>query len=482
MTLQKIAIPGIQSSFLTLPPFATLEHAIAIMSQARESCVLIIENKKLVGIFTERDVVQCAVNKTLDKHLNLSSVMTTDLITTTLEETHDIFSLSRLLRSKRIRHLPVLDEQGQVVGIITPQSLRKLLRPEYLLRYVRAADVMSQKVVHGLPDASVMELTHKMADHCVSCTVIIDPQTSHPLGIITERDIVCFHHTGLNLYQTVARDVMSQPLSTMLPQDSLWRINQRMNKLNVRRLVIAHPTGTLAGIITQSQITKMLDPAEMYQVMGQMQEVIDRQTQEVQELNQQLQRSNAELTRLSTIDELTKVVNRRKFNAFMAHEWQRLEKLRQPLSLVMCDVDFFKIYNDTYGHSEGDECLKKVANAIRAVTRKSSDLVARYGGEEFAVVLPGTNSSGAEHVAQNILRQVQALQIPSVRSTVASYVTLSVGVATVTPSSDISFDTLIRYADKMLYAAKQQGRNTYVLKDLSVGFVSGHIPQPAHSA
>jgi diguanylate cyclase (GGDEF)-like protein len=467
MALPETLPSVIQSSFLSLPPSATIKQAIEMMVNARESCVLVIESGKLLGIFTERDVVKSTANNRLNHPLLLTEVMTQKLVTVKVSETKDIFALSRLLSTQQIRHLPVLNEQGQVVGVITPRSLRASLKPEYLLRYVRAADVMSREVIQGLPSESVIALTQKMARHRVSCIVIIHQPTLAPIGIITERDIVRFHQMNLDLVQTSAQEVMSQPLSIMHPQDSLWYINQQMHELNVRRLVIAEPSGKLAGIVTQSQMTKMLNSTEMYHVMELMQEVIDRQTAELQQLNQQLLQANADLVHLSTIDALTQVVNRRKFDEFVTGEWQRLLQVCRPLSLIMCDVDYFKIYNDTYGHLAGDKCLKQVAQAIREVTRKNSDLVARYGGEEFAIVLPNTDSVGAENAAKTILKQIQDLQIPFF-SAIARHVTISLGVATIIPAPDRSLETLLKLADQLLYQAKQQGRNTYVVQDLTV--------------
>ncbi len=457
----------IQTAFLALPPSASIQQAIEIMSEARESCVLIIENQKLLGIFTERDIVRITANSKLVKNKTLAEVMTKKIITISVSKTKDIFTLSKLLSTNKIRHIPVLDEQGQLLGIVTPRSIRKLLKPEYLLRYIRVADVMIEQVIHGFPDESVMILSQKMAHHRISCIVIINHQTFVPIGIITERDIVRFHQMGLDFNQISALSVMSTPLSTMQPQDSLWSVNQRMDELGVRRLVISHPTGELAGIVTQSQMMKMLDPTEMYHVMEQMQEVIDRQTNELHQLNQKLQIANTELTHLSTIDHLTQVVNRRKFHEFLSDQWQKLSDRAKPLSLIMCDVDNFKSYNDTYGHLAGDKCLEKLARAIRGVTRINLDLVARYGGEEFVVVLPNTNSVGAERVSKAILMAIRDLKIPHILSKATGFVTVSLGVSTIVPNASISLERLLEFTDKLLYQAKQKGRNTYIIQDLT---------------
>ncbi len=464
MVMQENTTSPIQSSFLALPPSTSIRQAIESMAEARTSCVLIVENQKLLGIFTERDVVQLTTKTAIISTLTLAELITTKVITLKASETENIFALSGLFRQHRIRHLPILNDQNQVLGVITPQSLRNVLTPQYLLRYIRVEEVINNNVIHGFPHDSILALSQKMVSHRVSCIVIIDPQAPYPIGIVTERDIVQFHRLGLDFLQVSAQSVMSTPLFTAQPQDSLWTVHKRMQKLRVRRLVVTQPTGELAGIVTQTQMLKMLDPTEMYQVMQQMQEIIDQQTNDLHRLNQELQIKNRELDRLSKVDELTQVVNRRKLNEFLERQWQRLSHLGKPISVIMCDVDNFKAYNDTYGHLAGDECLVKIAQTLRAVTRQTSDLVARYGGEEFALVLPNTNNTGAERVAKTILTQIQTLQIPHAFSSIANYVTVSLGVATVNPDQSSSPAILLQVADQLLYQSKQQGRNTYTIR------------------
>jgi len=177
------------------------------------------------------------------------------------------------------------------------------------------------------------------------------------------------------------------------------------------------------------------------------------------ELYQKLQQANQELQRLASSDGLTHVANRRCFDEFLAQEWQRLAREQSPLSMILCDVDCFKLYNDTYGHLAGDDALRQVAQAIAQAVKRPADLVARYGGEEFAVILPSTDATGATTVAAEILANVKALQIPHASSQVAEFITLSVGVATTIPHNQFSAATLIVAADQGLYRAKAQGRN-----------------------
>ncbi|MFB2937658.1 diguanylate cyclase domain-containing protein [Aerosakkonemataceae cyanobacterium BLCC-F154] len=179
-----------------------------------------------------------------------------------------------------------------------------------------------------------------------------------------------------------------------------------------------------------------------------------------------LVKANQELERLATIDSLTGVANRRLFDEYLGLEWLQMFREKSPLSLILCDVDFFKLYNDTYGHLVGDFCLQQVATTINTCVNRPADLVARYGGEEFAVILPNTDANGALKVAELIRQKVQSLKIVHATSTVSEFVTLSLGVTTVVPNTEINPDILIAITDKALYCAKQQGRNQIILENL----------------
>jgi diguanylate cyclase (GGDEF)-like protein len=177
------------------------------------------------------------------------------------------------------------------------------------------------------------------------------------------------------------------------------------------------------------------------------------------QLQQQQELLTQELQKLAIIDELTQVANRRKFEVYFDQEWRRMAREQKPLSLILCDVDFFKSYNDTYGHRVGDRCLQKVAQAIKDAAKRSVDLVSRYGGEEFAIILPNTDVAGATQVAQQICSAVTRLAIPHNSSPVSCHVTLSAGVATIIPQPSSNCEEMIIAADKALYQAKSMGRD-----------------------
>ncbi|MDZ8185717.1 MAG: diguanylate cyclase [Nostoc sp. ChiSLP02] len=174
---------------------------------------------------------------------------------------------------------------------------------------------------------------------------------------------------------------------------------------------------------------------------------------------QQMQATNEELKRLVNLDPLTQIANRRRFDECFYIEWHRLKRERLPLSLILLDIDFFKLYNDTYGHLMGDDCLRQIASAIEGVVQRPADLVARYGGEEFIVILPNTQGKGAMSVAEKILQAVRNLEILHAQSSISSYVTVSIGLASVVPNPQFSPQHLIEAADKALYTAKHEGRD-----------------------
>ncbi len=176
-------------------------------------------------------------------------------------------------------------------------------------------------------------------------------------------------------------------------------------------------------------------------------------------LRQQLEAANQELQRLVSIDGLTQVANRRCLDEYLDQECKRASREQIPISLVLCDIDFFKNYNDNYGHQEGDRCLQEVAQAISKSTNRPADLVARYGGEEFVIVLPNTNAQGAMNVAIRATEMMRSLKLPHSHSKVAPYVTISCGVATLLASQEFEPTALLKAADRALYKAKAEGRN-----------------------
>ncbi|MEG4083687.1 diguanylate cyclase domain-containing protein [Microcoleus sp. POL10_C6] len=213
---------------------------------------------------------------------------------------------------------------------------------------------------------------------------------------------------------------------------------------------------TLTWISINSQPLFQMNQSQPYGVVTTFADITERKRAE------EMLRHRAEQERLiATTDGLTQVANRRCFDEQLQSEWHRLMQGKQQLSLIMLDVDYFKRYNDCYGHQAGDICLVKVASSAAQAVKRSSDLFARYGGEEFAAILPNTDADGAIAVAESIREAIRDLGIPHEQSEVSSIVTVSMGIATVIPTAETSPDELIALADRALYDAKRQGRDRY---------------------
>ena len=298
---QLIYTPNIQDAInkepLVLAPDKLLVDIIACMSQASfnsckpvtelslkdeehislPTCALIMQDQEIIGIITERDIVRIAAAGMDWTTLTAADVMAYPVKTLSIEDFNDIFAVMFLFRRYQIRHLPIVDSQNRLVGIAEPSSIRKVLKPASLLKLRRVSELMSTSVVCASPTDSLLVLAKLMAEHRVSCVVIVETTTEDrlkPVGIVTERDIVQFQAMGSNLSKSTAEDSMSTPLYVLNPSDSLWSAHQEMLKRKVRRLVVSWNWGQSLGIITQTSILKVFDPLEMYSIIETLQGII----------------------------------------------------------------------------------------------------------------------------------------------------------------------------------------------------------------
>jgi diguanylate cyclase (GGDEF)-like protein len=212
-------------------------------------------------------------------------------------------------------------------------------------------------------------------------------------------------------------------------------------------------------------LAKPVSPVVLRAKINAMQRITDMRRRLV-DLTEELSGMNASLREESSQDALTGIPNRRSFDAAFDQEWNHALRTGKPVALLLADVDYFKRYNDTYGHQRGDECLKAVANAMRSAARRKVDLVARYGGEEFALLLPETPPVSALLVAGRVLEALRAMRIPHEASP-SGHVTLSIGVCATAPQGGQDPAELVKTADRALYDAKSKGRNQAVLLAIS---------------
>ena len=298
LTVTPSTTSAINRQVLQVSPDTYVADVIHQMSQGygnlRASCAVVIdEATAVIGIFTERDIVGLTASQQQTSpsftKMPVSDVKTAPVKTLELEEFQDIFAVLFLFRRYRIRHLPIVDATGQLVGVVTPASIRKVLKPANLLKLRRVAEIMTTDVVKAPADVSVIFLAQLMAQHRVSCVVIVDtlvieedgePAINPPIGIVTERDVVQFQSLGLDLHQLSAREVMSAPLFLLNPKDSLWDAHQAMQDRKVRRLVVSWNWGRDIGIITQTSLLRVFDPIEKCSIIDSLQQTVKQLTVE----------------------------------------------------------------------------------------------------------------------------------------------------------------------------------------------------------
>jgi diguanylate cyclase (GGDEF)-like protein len=268
------------------------------------------------------------------------------------------------------------------------------------------------------------------------------------------------------------------PQGYVMEQDEPKRLQPEHDRLQNenRNLQIALLASKEYGVLLQEQINRLssnltAEIRERHDAEEKLQKLIQSITREKEDLEILVQilidqgDDSAQEGEKARIDGLTQIANRRRFDEYLLQEWSRHIRMQQPLSLLLCDVDHFKLYNDHHGHQAGDECLKSVAKSLTLCYR-AGDLVARYGGEEFAMVLPQTNRAGAVRVAERIRAAVAGAALPHAASPVCDRVTVSVGVASMTPQlHGPDARALVEAADRQLYLAKHLGRNQVSYED-----------------
>ncbi len=650
MVQKKLSLnQGINCQPLTVNSETKVFEAITLMNQHQSSCVLIVNEKRVLGIFTERDVVKLTSLSINLENIQITEVMTSKLITMRQEDATEIVNIITVLRKYGVRHLPIVNDLDELIGIVNYHSLREILQPADLLKFRQVKDVMITDVIHATVTASIFEITQIMAEKNISSVVIVNQKKYdflNPVGIITERDIVKLRALRVDLTYIQAQDIMSSPVWFISYQETLWTAYETMREKSIRRLIVSGEFGEIRGIITQSSMLQLLDPIEMFIALEALQTVVDNRTIALKQANETLEHqiaterlmseisqrirqslnlntiltttveelrqllvveraiiyrfdkewsgvvlvesveqkfislqgreikdnclanenniqkyknghiyqitdiynhnlspchielleslqiranlilpilrgkelwgliginqcssprkwqeweidflnqlsiqiaiaiqqaelyeklnnankkltvANHKLQKLANSDGLTKVANRRYFDEYLLREWRRMMREKLYLSLILCDIDYFKLYNDNYGHQLGDQCLQKVAKEMELAVKRPGDLVARYGGEEFAIILPNTNHEGAIYVAEKMMEKIKNAQLPHPKSLVSDYVTLSVGLVTTIPMGETSIEMLINAADIALYEAKSAGRNQMISYEL----------------
>ena len=306
------------SSCRLLDQVAIAEHALG--DPDPPGCALVITDNQLLGLFTEQDLVNLIATGRVLEGLKVSDVMSPSVITLVATGEQDIFAALSLMRQHQLRHLPVVDAHNQVLGLVTPEAILRVLQPTDLLRFRQVRSVMTTQVVHAAPTVSMLDVAQLMAHHQLGCVVITEQlekdspakslsngslqtvlksRASHPIaegcntqflpvGMITERDIVQFQSLALNIANLQAQVGMSAPLFWVSPEASLWTVHQQMQQHRVQRLVVIGTHGELQGLITQTDLLRVLDPIDMYSTLERLQDKVHQLETEKVGLQRQL--------------------------------------------------------------------------------------------------------------------------------------------------------------------------------------------------
>lgn len=331
------------------------------------------------------------------------------------------------------------------------------------------------------------KIVHEAKESEVRLDVILDTVVDGIISIDTQGIITSYNKAAQHIFGYTAEEALGASINLLIPESYHSRHNEHLaeyakthssNIMGIGREVVGkRKDGNLFPMdlaISNAQVGKQIiftgvvrDITQRKQVEAELERHREHLEEQVKERTQALENANKQLEELARKDSLTGIANRRVFNSILKLELNRASRNRTALTLMMADIDYFKKYNDGYGHLAGDSCLIKVAKIAEKTFQRAGDLVARYGGEEFAVVLPSTSSTEAEHLAQQLLNAINQQDIEHEFSEVANHVTISIGVVTVVPSNSLTDKLLIKAADDALYQAKQSGRNRYVISDVS---------------
>lgn len=238
--------------------------------EARSSCVVVVESQKVVGILTERDVVRLCANQQLVDEIPVRQIMTASVLTLREAALTDLFSAISMLQQNHIRHLPIINEQDCLVGLVTHETLRQVLQPSDLLRLRLVREVMTQTVITADPTDSLLAVAQRMANDRISSVVVVERHPPEavplPLGIVTERDLVQFQALGLDFERYHAAQVMSAPVVSVPQNETMVMVQQILERYLIRRVVVTGEAGELLGIVTQTDVLKALSPLELYKL------------------------------------------------------------------------------------------------------------------------------------------------------------------------------------------------------------------------
>lgn len=346
------------------------------------SAVLVVERSHLVGIFTERDLVELTASQTRWRKLLIDDVMSQPVVTLTQTSHQSLLAALSMFREHQIRHLPVLDEQGTLLGLISSSSIRKALQPLNLLKWKLVRDVMTDDVISAPASLTVLELTQLMIKHRVSSIILTrsgEPPREdhlHAVGIVTERDIVQYQALDLDLGELTAESVMSTPIFSVKASDPLLKAQQLMQQRRIRRLVVTGKDGELKGIITQGNLLRVFDPLEMYALLEFLHETVERRTCELNATNQMLQAEIIEREKVASQlrETLVKEQELSQFRSYVTA--MASHDLRLPLTNISLSAELLQMHSHKIPEEKKQQYLERIRLSVKQMNQLLNDILA----------------------------------------------------------------------------------------------------------
>ncbi|WP_160148465.1 diguanylate cyclase [[Leptolyngbya] sp. PCC 7376] len=464
---------------IQLPASTKLAQAMQVMADAnnlcdvenqskaqihsnKSSCILVMEGDRLSGIVTERDLIKLLLHERDWETMTLGAVMSSPVVTMDLsKEELTPVKISQVLQKHRVRHLPILDAQGHIYGIITHRLLRHLIEAAHLLRFRFVNEVMVRIIVSAEKDDTLWDLVQLMVEHKIGSVVITEHHSQQKnalraVGLVTEQDVLQFRSLGLELHQIKAEDVMAVSPQLIQATDSLVHARQIMQETRSDRLIVVGDKGEMVGLLTQSSLLEAMNQNEMFKLVDFLEQQIEERTNQLDQINKQLRqeiqerrRAEKRIQRLTLIDELTGLYNRRGFFLMAEQELKLTEQRRLSFSVFFIDIDNLKDINDNFGHEMGDQIIIDTAQHLKACFRKA-DVISRLGGDEFTCF----TLANQEEAALIIQRLENAITQFNQRQKRPYNLSLSIGHVSYDEYCDVTLRELLKQADKKMYAQK----------------------------
>ena len=425
---------------------ASLSQAVEMMRQKNVRSILVvdIENTNYF-ILTTNDAIEYKI-KNIPLDTKLSKII--------LQDVHKVDANVNILEI--INHDEIKDEylivmnEDKIVGILSQTDIINNIDPQVLIQKQTISNILLQYSVQTIyQDEAAINAIKIMKAKGIDSIIIINNENK-PLGIFTTKDFLNIIHDNANINLSI-KHYMSSPLETLPSDVKIYEALEFIKVKHFKRIVVTNKFGKISGVITQTELLRLINNKWM--------ELIKDRGTELSKINEKLIEKASLLEESASTDFLTKLYNRRKFDALLEYEIEQIKRYKHGnLCTVLIDIDNFKSVNDTYGHDTGDEILKEIGNIIK-ISSRNSDIAARWGGEEFVLGLSHTNLEEALLVAQKIRITIENFNFINNLS-----ITCSFGISQFRTTD--TADTLFKRADTALYEAKNTGKNKVVLERL----------------